>query len=107
MRFIPTRYHAPLDYIVGVLLIAAPWIFQFSDDTTSGSVVSVVLGVGLIAYSLITDYELGVWKIAPMAVHNLIDIVAGTLLAASPLIFGFSDEGTNAWLPFVVVGVAA
>ena len=91
MRFIPTKFHAPLDYIVGVALIAAPWIFQFS-DVTAATVVSIVLGVGLIAYSLITDYELGVWKVAPMAVHNLIDVAAGLFLAASPWIFGFADE---------------
>ena len=106
MRFIPTRYHAPLDYIVGALLIAAPWIFQFSDLTTP-TVVSIVLGAGLIAYSLFTNYELGVWKVAPMAVHNLIDIVAGAFLAASPWIFGFGDESANVWVPFVVVGLAA
>jgi hypothetical protein len=106
MRFIPTKFHAPLDYIVGVFLIAVPWIFQFSDNTAA-TVVSVVLGIGLIAYSLITDYELGVWKIAPMAVHNLIDVVAGALLAASPWIFGFADEGANAWVPLVVIGLAA
>ena len=76
MRFIPTKFHAPLDYIVGVALIAAPWIFQFS-DVTAATVVSIVLGIGLIAYSLFTDYELGVWKVAPMAVHNLFDIAAG------------------------------
>jgi SPW repeat-containing protein len=106
MRFIPTRYHAPLDYIVGAVLIAAPWIFQFS-DIGAATAVSIVLGVGLIAYSLLTDYELGVWKVAPMAVHNLIDIVAGAVLAASPWLFGFADEGANAWAPFVVIGVAA
>jgi hypothetical protein len=106
MRFIPTRYHAPLDYIVGALLIAAPWIFQFSGHT-GPTVVSIVLGAGLIAYSLITNYELGVWKIAPMAVHNLIDIVAGALLAASPWIFDFADDGAKVWAPFLVVGVAA
>ena len=106
MRFIPTKFHAPLDYIVGVVLIAAPWIFQFSDHT-AGTVVSVVLGAGLIAYSLVTDYELGVWKVAPMAVHNLIDIVAGAVLVASPWLFGFADEGVVAWLPMVVIGVAA
>lgn len=81
MRFIPTKFHAPLDYIVGVVLIAAPWIFQFSEHTAA-TVVPIVLGIGLIAYSLFTNYELGVWKVAPMAVHNLIDIAAGTLLAA-------------------------
>jgi len=106
MRFIPTRLHAPLDYIVGAVLVAAPWIFQFSGDAAA-TAVSIVLGVGLIAYSLITNYELGVWKVAPMAVHNLIDIVAGALLAVSPWIFGFADNGANYWLPFVVIGVAA
>jgi hypothetical protein len=106
MRFIPTKLHAPLDYIVGAALIAAPWIFQFSDNTAA-TVVPVVLGIGLIAYSLLTDYELGVWKVAPMAVHNLIDIVAGGLLAASPWLFGFADESANVWLPHVVVGLAA
>jgi hypothetical protein len=106
MRFIATRYHAPLDYIVGAVLIAAPWIFQFS-DIGAATVVSITLGVGLIAYSLFTNYELGVWKVAPMAVHNLIDIAAGALLAASPWLFSFADEGANAWVPFVVIGVAA
>ena len=106
MRFIPTRLHAPLDYIVGVALIAAPWIFQFS-DVTAATVLSVVLGVGLIVYSLLTDYELGVWRTFPMSIHTLFDIAAGALLAASPWLFGFADEGANAWAPFVVVGLAA
>ena len=78
MRFIPTKFHAPLDYIVGAALIAAPWIFQFSEHTAA-TIVPIVLGIGLIAYSLFTNYELGVWKVAPMAVHNLIDIAAGTV----------------------------
>ena len=106
MRFIPTKFHAPLDYIVGAALIAAPWIFQFSEHTAA-TVVPIVLGIGLIAYSLFTNYELGVWKVAPMAVHNLIDIVAGALLVLSPWLFGFADGGANFWLPFVVIGVAA
>jgi SPW repeat len=106
MRFIPTKFHAPLDYIVGVALIAAPWIFQFSEHTAA-TVVPIVLGIGLIAYSLFTDYELGVWKVAPMAVHNLIDVAAGALLAASPWIFGFADESANVWVPHLVVGLAA
>ena len=106
MRFIPTKFHAPLDYIVGAALIAAPWVLQFSEHTAA-TVVPVVLGIGLIAYSLVTDYELGLFKIAPMAVHNLIDIAAGALLAASPWLFGFSDHTANVWLPHVIVGLAA
>jgi uncharacterized membrane protein HdeD (DUF308 family) len=106
MRFIPTKFHAPLDYIVGAALIAAPWIFQFSEHKAA-TVVPIVLGIGLIAYSLFTNYELGVWKVAPMAVHNVIDVVAGTMLALSPWLFGFADESVNVWLPHVIVGAAA
>ncbi|HKG43666.1 MAG TPA: SPW repeat protein [Gaiellaceae bacterium] len=106
MRLIPTKFHAPLDYIVAVGLIAAPWIFQFSEHTAA-TVVPIVLGIGLIAYSLFTNYELGVWKVAPMAVHNVFDIVAGAFLAASPWIFGFADESANVWAPHVIVGLAA
>jgi hypothetical protein len=29
------------------------------------------------------------------------------LLAASPWLFGYADEGANVWGPFVVIGVAA
>ena len=42
-----------------------------------------------------------------MAVHNLIDIAAGALLAASPWLFGFADNSANVWVPHVVVGLAA
>ena len=106
MRFIPTRFHGFLDYIVGVVLIAAPWIFQFSDNTAA-TVVPIVLGIGLIAYSLLTDYELGVARVLPMHVHLLFDIAAGVVLAASPWIFGFADEGANVWVPHLLAGIAA
>jgi hypothetical protein len=106
MRFIPTKFHAPLDYIVGAALIAAPWIFRFSEHTAA-TIVPVVLGIGLVAYSLFTNYELGVWKVAPMAVHNLIDVVAGTVLALSPWLFGVADDSANVWVPHLVVGIAA
>ena len=79
---------------------------QFS-DVAAAAAVSIVLGIGLIVYSLFTDYELGVWKVAPMAVHNLSDIAAGAFLAASPWIVGFADESASVWLPHVVVGLAA
>src|SRR5262249_59569310 len=59
MRFIPTKLHAPLDYIVGAVLIAGPWTFQYS-DSGAATAISIVLGIGLIAYSLFTNYELGV-----------------------------------------------
>jgi hypothetical protein len=34
-------------------------------------------------------------------------VIAGAVLALSPWLFGFADEGANAWAPLVVVGLAA
>lgn len=103
---IPTRIHGVLDYIVGAALIAAPWIFQFNEHTAA-TAVPIVLGIGLIVYSIFTDYELGLIRVLPMSMHNLFDIGAGALLAASPWIFGFADESANVWAPHLVAGIAA
>jgi hypothetical protein len=105
IRFLPTKVHGALDYIVGIALIFASNIFGFSE--LGGAAVNVprVLGATLIVYALFTNYEWGVWKILPMYYHLMIDFAAAAFLALSPWIFGFSDEKTAAWLPHVVVGL--
>lgn len=106
MRFIPTKVHGALDYIVGAALIAAPWLFGFSTVGGPAVVIPIVLGVGLIVYSLFTKYEWGPFGFIPMPVHLVFDVVASLFLALSPWIFGFAGEAMNVWLPHVVVGVA-
>jgi predicted anti-sigma-YlaC factor YlaD len=105
IRFLPTKVHGVLDYLVGLALIFASNIFGFSD--VGGAAVNVprVLGVVLIIYALFTNYEWGAWKILPMYYHLIIDFLAAAFLALSPWIFGFHDEKNSAWLPHVIVGV--
>ena len=101
MRFIPTRIHGILDYLMGALLIAAPWLFGFAEGGAE-TWVPVVLGVGALLYSLLTDYELGVMRRIPMSTHLGLDLAAGLLLAVSPWLFGFSDD---VWAPQLVLGL--
>jgi hypothetical protein len=106
MRMIPTRVHALLDYTVGVLLIAAPWIFGFADESSAAKWISVIAGVAMIGLSAMTDYEGGfLTRAIPMRMHLATDAVLGVFLIASPWLFGFADQGVNAWLPFVAIGV--
>lgn len=100
MRFIPTRVHGMLDYLVGAVLIIVPWLLDFESDAAIW--VPVILGAGAIAYSLLTDYELGVLRRLPMSTHLILDMLSGTVLAASPWLFGFADE---VWVPHVVFGI--
>ena len=106
MRFIPTKIHAVLDYVVAVALILAPTIFMFEEVGGAAVIIPRVLGVGLILYSLFTRYELGLVKVIGMPVHLIFDVLASVVLILSPFLFGFSDEAPNAWLPHIVVGVA-
>jgi hypothetical protein len=106
MRFIPTKVHGILDYVVAIALILAPFIFGFSGIGGAAVVIPVVLGIGLFVYSLFTRYELGLVKLIKMPVHLVFDVVASLFLIASPFLFGFINEAPNAWLPHIVVGAA-
>lgn len=106
MRFLPTKIHGALDYIVGIALILAPNLFHFSAVGGPAVWIPRVLGVGLIVYSIFTNYEWGVIRKLPMRYHLAVDFVAAAFLAASPFLFGFTHHGFNAWLPHVVVGAA-
>jgi hypothetical protein len=106
MRMIPTKVHAMMDYLVGVLLIAAPWIFQYADESSAAKWISIVAGVAVIGMSAVTDYEGGVVAhLVPMRTHLMTDALLGIFLAISPWLFGFGDQGANAWVPFVVIGL--
>jgi hypothetical protein len=105
MKIIPTSVHGILDYIVGIALIAAPYLFGFAEFGGPAVAVPTVLGIGLIVYSLITKYELGLVKILPMKLHLTIDMIAAIVLAISPWLFGFADLPANAWVPHVLVGI--
>lgn len=101
MRFIPTRVHGALDYLMGIVLIASPWIFDFSDGGAK-MWIPIILGAGMIAYSLVTDYELGAVRALPMSTHLVLDMASAALLAASPWLFGFADEVK--W-PHLIIGL--
>ena len=106
IRFLPTKIHGALDYIVGLALMLAPNIFQFADVGGPAVLIPRVLGMVLIVYSLITRYEWGVIKLISMPYHLMIDFLAALFLALSPFLFGFSNKEPNAWLPHLVVGIA-
>lgn len=107
IRFVPTWLHGIFDYIGGIGLIAAPFVFGFYNVGGIAVILPIVLGVGLIIYSLLTDYERGIpaLKFIPMPIHLVLDFVASALLAASPFLFGFWKLAPNVWLPHVIAGV--
>lgn len=107
LRFVPTGIHAYFDYIGGIVLLAAPFIFGFFGVGGAAVIVPMVLGAGLILYSLLTNYELGIpgIKFIPMLFHLIFDFVASAFLAISPFLFGFISKTPNVYLPHIIAGV--
>ena len=99
---ISVRTHAIIDYVVGVLLVIAPFIFGFANGGAA-MWVPILLGASILVYSLLTRYELAAARIIPFKVHLALDAVGGLFLLISPWLFGFAEL---IWWPHVIVGLA-
>lgn len=102
MRFLSTKVHGVLDYLMGLVLVAAPWLLGFAGNGPE-TWIPVILGVSVILYSLITDYEMGVARGISMSTHLWLDGLSGLFLATSPWLFGFSDV---VYMPHLILGIA-
>lgn len=99
---IPAFVHGGIEYLGAALLIAAPFLFSFDDDTATA--VSIVVGVLLLILTASTALPTGLIKSVPVQAHAMIDFLLAAALIASPFVFGFSDDGT-ATAFFIVLGV--
>jgi hypothetical protein len=84
------KVHNVLDYVLGAVLIVCPFVFGFS-GIDAGRDLFLVLGIGLIGYSLCTDYTYSLFKWIPVGWHMAFDAIAGVLLILGSYIFGYND----------------
>jgi len=105
VRVIPTGVHGALDYLAGGVNLAFPRLLGLSDAPWAVLVPSID-GMAGTSYSLLTDYELGAFRVLPMPAHLAFDAAKGAFLATSPWLFGFAKRGTRYWLPHVLMGTA-
>jgi len=81
-----------LEPLMAVVIIAAPWIFGFS-DTDSATVICVLVGLVMLLVGSMTDWRLSLVRLIPLRMHLTADLTLAAVLILSPLIFGFADEG--------------
>lgn len=101
MRFIPTRFHGILDYIVGIFMITAPWVLDFSDNDAATWTI-VIAGVLVLLQTIMTDFEVGLIRRIPMKSHLTMDFILGLALAVSPWVLNFDER---VYMPHLIIGV--
>jgi hypothetical protein len=89
---IPLNLHAALEPLIALVIIAAPWIFGFS-DTDSATVICVLVGLSMLIVGSLTDWRLSLMRVIPLRMHMSGDLLLAAVLLLSPLVFGFADEG--------------
>ena len=92
MSLISTKTHGMLDYLTAGTLVALPRALGWSSSVTS---LLTNMAIGTVGYSLLTRYELGVFKVLPMTGHLIIDAMSGAALAAAPFVFLDEDSGVT------------
>lgn len=101
MKIINTKVHGMLDYGVGVLLVASPWLFGFY-KAGNESFVPIILGISTLLYSLCTDYELGFMKWIPVRTHLMLDVLSAFILGVSPWLLNFDQ---TVYLPHLLLAI--
>jgi hypothetical protein len=89
---LPLRIHAAIEPLIGIILIAAPWIFGFS-HTDDAKVLCIVLGILVIAGGALTDWRVSIARIIPIRVHFMWDLGIALVLIIAPFVLGYSDQG--------------
>jgi len=77
MKMISSKFHAVLDYILVILLLASPDVFGLSK---TASTLVYALGVIHFLLTICTDFSGGIFKIISLKLHGLIEFFVSILL---------------------------
>lgn len=94
-RFVTRKMHAFLDYPVALVLMAAPVLLELGEPGSPERWLSIGVGVAAFVLTLLTDHQLGVFRVLPYGFHLLVDFLVGLTFIAAPFLLGFSALG--AW----------
>ena len=91
MKFLTSKLHGLGDYAAAAVLIIAPYVLGLAEQSVVAHWASIAGGVGLIVYSLLTDYAFSIANVIPFKTHLVLDSLAGLVLIA--LAFVLKLEG--------------
>ena len=103
MRFVTKQMHAYLDYPVAVALIAFPFVLGLGLSNPFALALSTATGIAAFILTLLTNHQLGVYKIIPYKGHLIVDALVGIVFVTAPFLFSF--EGLDAYYYWINGGV--
>lgn len=99
---ISLKTHGILDYLGGILVTCSPWLFGFAKLGGAPLYIPLCLGSMLMIMAIFSNHPYGIFRVFPMQLHLLIDMMGGIVLIAAPWIYGFYHF---VFIPHVVLGI--
>ncbi len=100
--FITPTFHGVINYIVTILLILSPWLFNFYHVGGASLITPVFFGWVLLIMTIFTDFKPGFIKVLPLLMHCFLQMMAGFIILVSPFLYAFSDQ---VYLPHLILGL--
>ena len=72
-----------------------PFVLGLGNSHPLALWLSVATGVAAFILTLLTNHELGVFKVLPYSFHLLVDFIVGVVFVIAPIALGFA--GIDAW----------
>ena len=101
MRILPTMLHGMLDYLVGLIVVILPFALGLY-GLQQGAL--IFLGVLVILYSAVTDYEMGLIRYLRIRFHLFLDALFGLAMLLMPSLLDFP---MGARWPNYLIGILA
>ena len=88
-KILTPAMHGLLDYAAAAGLIVLPFLLDLGATSPMARWLSVVAGIGLVIYSLVTDYALGLLRVLSFRAHLVLDVAAAVVFIAAPFALGW------------------
>src|SRR5438067_1728297 len=88
-RVISARTHSIVDYVHAGTNFVAAALFRGRNRRASNA--ALALGLAVLGNALMTDYDLGVFRLYSFKVHGMLDYGVAATSAAFPILLGIRD----------------
>jgi hypothetical protein len=99
---ISLKAHGILDYVAGLVITFSPWIFGFAKLDGAPLWLPLCIGSMQLVMAIFSNHPFGLFKVFPMQLHLIIDMIAGIILIAAPWVYGFYHF---VFLPHLLLGM--
>lgn len=98
---ISTTFFGYFSYIIALVTMSSPWLFGFVHVSAAALFIPLLFGWFQLIMAIFSNTKAGMVGIFPIQMHCVLNVLSGSILFISPLLYGFCS---GVWAPHVILG---